>query len=242
MLDHPSIQRLARVARALGALRERIVFIGGAIAPLFHTERTIGRPRATKDVDGVCMTLSYSEHGALQDEMRNLGFKEAIGIGAHAHRWRSPQDDVFDLVPIGNMLGATGQEWDVRAIESANAMQLDESLSIRIPSAPAFLALKWAAFDDRGSADPHRSDDLEDILALVVSRPSIVDEVAQADSRVRAFVVERFTMFSRNPSREDLLAACLNGAIDPAAAMKIARHRLQLMAALGTPDPSQDVL
>lgn len=234
MLNHPSIQRLARVARALGALRAQIVFIGGAIAPLLHTERTIRDPRATTDVDGVCMTSSYSEHGALQDELRKLGFREAIGIGALAHRWRSLQDDIFDLVPVGNVLGATGQGWDVRALESANAIQLDESLSIRIPSAPAFLALKWAAFVDRGSADPLASDDLEDILALIASRASIVSEVATAHPGVRAFVVLKFTTLSTNPSLEDLLAGYLNGAMDPSSAMDIARKRLHAIAALGS--------
>jgi len=32
--DHPSIQRLKRVARSLGGMTEDVVFIGGSIAPL----------------------------------------------------------------------------------------------------------------------------------------------------------------------------------------------------------------
>ena len=34
--------------------------------------------RATKDIDGICLTSSYSQHGQLQDELRTLGFSEAM--------------------------------------------------------------------------------------------------------------------------------------------------------------------
>lgn len=34
----PALLRVAMVARALGPLNERIVFIGGAIAPLLHSQ------------------------------------------------------------------------------------------------------------------------------------------------------------------------------------------------------------
>jgi hypothetical protein len=125
-------------------------------------------------------------------------------VGALAHRWRSPQGDTLDLVPVGDMLGA-GQGWDMSAWESAQSVQLNEEVSIRIPSAPILLALKWAAFDDRGRSDPQASDDLEDILALIVVRPNIAGEVAAADPNVRVFVVGRTVSFLGARNREDCL-------------------------------------
>jgi hypothetical protein len=35
---HPGFKRLVLVAEAVGDLRERIVFIGGALAPLLHSD------------------------------------------------------------------------------------------------------------------------------------------------------------------------------------------------------------
>ena len=44
-----------------------------------------------------------------------------------------------------------------------------------------------------GSADPFGSHDLEDILALLASRPSIVADMESAPDQIRDFVGGRFS-------------------------------------------------
>jgi len=61
-------------------------------------------------------------------------------------------------------------------------------MDIRHASAPTFIALKWAAFGDRGGGDVFASHDVEDILAVIASRPSLPDEHSQAPSLVHTVV------------------------------------------------------
>jgi predicted nucleotidyltransferase len=188
--EHPSVQRLARVARALGPLNARLVFIGGAVAPILQTHSPFSSARVTRDVDGVAATISASDHAVLQDALRARGFREGT-MEAHAHRWIAPDGSLFDLVPAGDHLGASGQLWDQLAIQTATELQLEPDLSVRHVNAPVFLALKFAAYHDRGASDPFASHDLEDIVGVIASRPAIEREVQHAPDSVRTFVREQ---------------------------------------------------
>ncbi len=226
--EHPSVQRLARVARALGPLNARLVFIGGAVAPILQTEPPFVSARVTKDVDAVAATGSASYHAALQGELRAQGFREAMSE-AHAHRWQAPDDSIFDLVPAGDHLGASGQLWDRVAIETATELQLEPGLTIRHANAPAFLALKWAAFRDRGADDPFNSHDLEDIIGVIASRPVIVAEVQAAPHAVKAFVRSQMEWLMQHRDFEDLLATNLARVTDGGAVARITRERIEAM-------------
>jgi predicted nucleotidyltransferase len=226
--EHPSVQRLARVARALGPLNARLVFIGGAVAPILQTDPPFSSARVTKDVDAVAATGSASDHAALQEGLRAQGFREAMSE-AHAHRWRAPDDSIFDLVPAGDHLGASGQLWDKIAIETATELQLEVDLAIRHANAPTFLALKWAAFRDRGATDPFNSHDLEDIIGVIASRPGIEDEVHVAPDAVRTFVREQMGWLAQHRDFEDLLAANLSRVIGGGAVARVTRERIEAM-------------
>jgi predicted nucleotidyltransferase len=208
----PSVERIAEIARALGDLSEQIVFIGGAIAPLLQTHPPFARVRATKDVDAVVASANYADYGALQTRLRELGFKVDMSGPKHAHRWRAPDGTPFDLVPVGDHLGGTGSEWDKIALQTAVDTEIEPGLRIRHASAPGFLALKWAAFWDRGAKDPFSSHDLEDILALIVSRDTLVEECSTAQGNIQESLRKGFGWLTRNPDYDDLVAAHLGHA------------------------------
>lgn len=218
----PVIARLVRVARALG----RVVLIGGSIAPFLHVEPLIRRPRPTDDVDGVVDAPTYAAHGKLQHQLRAAGFTEAIHAGGHAHRWRSPDGDLVDLVPTGAQLGSTGQEWDVLALNEFDVQELQPGIRIRRVRASLFLAMKLAAFRDRGRDDPLYSSDLEDILALVLCRPGIVQEIGAGRQQNASFVQAQLQRLMTDFAIEDLAAAHLTNAYLPAAAIEVVRSRL----------------
>lgn len=225
----PVLDRVAAVARALGDLRARVVFIGGAIAPLLQERPPFPAARLTSDVDGVLASGSYTETRQLREELETRGFRRDLADPRHFHRWIAPSGVPFDLVPAGEHLGATRHPWDALAIETSVETALG-ALTIRHVSAPAFLAQKWAAHHDRGGDDPRSSHDLEDILALLASRPGIADEVAASPRELRAFLVEQAGSFLRDPDAEDLLAAHLNNAQDPARMIAAVRSRLEVLA------------
>lgn len=228
--DHPSVQRLKRVARALGDLSSDIVFIGGAIAPLLQLDPPFGEARPTKDVDGVIASTVYADLGPICDALRKKGFIQSADDAAHVHRWRSPSGDALDLVPAGSHLGGSGQRWDWFALESKVVQDLGDGVQVRHADAPTFLALKWAAFRDRGRDDPFGSHDLEDILALVASRPAMPLELEEAPMELRSFVRGATVEFLQQVRLDDLLAGHLNNAQDPLAASKSVLGRLHEIA------------
>lgn len=223
---------MARVAAALGDLLPEVVFIGGAIAPLLHTDSPFDRPRPTKDTDGVIASASYGDLGRLHKTLRELGFRQDLGTTQHLHRWVSPHGDLFDLVPAGQHPGGSGQLWDQIALETSVDFDLGAGVTVRYACASAFLALKWAAYLDRGKHDPHSSHDLEDIFALLAARPSIVEEVRNGRYEVRSFLAEKSRDLVRTNELGDLLAGHLNNAQDPNQVMGRVRERLIELAQL----------
>lgn len=234
MLD-PALAPLAHVARALSDLRQRVVFIGGAIAPLLQTDPPFDRPRPTFDVDAIAATAGYGDFAALQAMLRARGFRENVG-GRHAHRWWAPGEPPvqFDLVPAGTHLGAGGNPWDAAALATAVEAEIEPGLVIRHASAPGFLALKLAAFRDRGGADPFTSHDLEDVLALLASRPGVDGETAAAPGEIRSFVAARAAALAARDDLDDLLAGHLGnvGRARAAEAIGRAREALERLARL----------
>jgi len=226
---HPSISRVAGVARALGELSGDVVFIGGAIAPLLQSNPVMPQVRPTDDVDALVASTSYGSHGAMEDKMRALGFKTESSDLKHVHRWRTPDGTPFDLVPAGEHLGGTGGVWDRAALDTAVKTQLEPGLVIRHASATGFLALKWAAFWDRGAGDPFRSEDLEDILALLVSRDSIVLEFHAAPRDVQEHIRKGLNWLKRNNDYADLVAAFLGSAAAFSHAAALLRERIAEM-------------
>lgn len=208
-MSSSSLARVAAVARALGPLRERVVFIGGALAPLLQTEPPFAGPRPTDDVDAIAVTTSYSDFDRLRGQLRGRGFVESAG-GRHAHRWVLRDQGIdFDLVPAGSHPGASGNPWDTKALESAVETEIEPGLSIRHVDATGFLVLKLGAYSDRGSADPFSSHDLEDILALVASRPGIAREVEGSRASTRTFIARWFRTIRESAEYDDLLHAHL---------------------------------
>lgn len=228
---HPSIVRLKRVAIALGPLAERVVFIGGAITPLLQSDPPFGEARPTRDVDAVTASATYADVGRLHEALRAQGFRQDPGETMHLHRWTSPDGDLLDLVPSGSHPGGSGQEWDQFALQSSVSVDLGGGLRVQHASAPAFLALKWAAYGDRGSADPFASHDLEDILALVASRATIVQEVVGCPERLRLFIGAGLETLLADLRLPDLLAGHLNNAQDPAGTAQRVLSRLEAIRA-----------
>jgi hypothetical protein len=122
------------------------------------------------------------------------------------------------------------------ALETSVSLTLVNGMVIRHASAAAFLGLKWAAFADRGAADPFGSRDLEDILALVASRPSLLEEVRVCPSELKLMIVGKTSDLLADGRLPDLLAGHLNNAQSPARVSQRVRERLTEIAGLKSTD------
>ncbi len=228
-MTHASIDRITSIARALGPLASGVVFIGGAIAPLLHTEPTLPSARQTKDVDAVIGSHSYADTENFERQLRELGFQHAIDPAGHAHRWLSPQGIAFDLVPAGPHLGGSGNMWDALALATAESKTVN-AVTFRHASAAAFFAMKLEAFKDRGGGDMRASHDIEDVIALIASRSSIVADVSAAPSAIAERVRTFASVLLSEGIADEILAAHLNNAEDVELAIDLARERLTQLA------------
>ncbi len=207
-----------------------MAFVGGAIAPLLQTDPPFGAPRPTKDVDAVIASRGYWELETLHTRLTLLGFRQDPSEAQHMHRWVSPDGDLLDLVPAGAHAGGSGQVWDQLALDTSVQSEVDQGVTVRHASGPAFLALKWAAHLDRGAADPFASHDLEDFFALLAARPSVTREVADSPAELAQFLASAAGSLTGMADLDDLLAGHLNNADDPAATCRDVKRDLATLA------------
>lgn len=169
------------------------------------------RARPTDDVDALLVSATYSESENLAKAVSALGFRRDT-TSRHAHRWIAPGGDKLDLVPFGEHAGATGSTLEAVAAATAVETELEPGLTIRHVTAPAFVAMKLAAHAERFADDPFSSRDLQDVFAVIASRPAIVEEMKAAPARILTFVVTELRKFFTHPDAEEIVGAHLNDA------------------------------
>lgn len=91
---------------------------------------------------------------------------------------------------------------------SKNAVDyvIDDHHTVRIFSAPYFIASKLQAFKNRGNNDGRVSTDFEDIIFVLDNRSTIWEEMKDADDEVRKFLLEEFKTLLNNKYVEEWIA------------------------------------
>lgn len=198
-----NLPRLQAVAHALGPLRERVVFVGGATVNLYSTMlASTPEPRITDDVDCIVEVAPRNAFYALEEELRALGFANDMTSGVIC-RWQL-QGLTVDIMPTEPEILGFSNPWYPAGFAQAIPYVLPDGTSIRILSPPYFLATKLAALRDRGWAELRLSQDLEDLVHVLDNRPALPEEVVGADEAVRRYISQQVTDLLRRP---DLLEA-----------------------------------
>ena len=188
--DDPNYEYLLLIADAPGVLCNEVVFVGGCTAGLLLTDPAAEGIRATKDVDAIVEAATLRQYYELESCLPALGFARDANSDVIC-RWRHTASGVlFDLIPIDPAILGFSNRWYSEAAQTAARVRLNDRVEIRRISAPAFVATKLEAFLDRGCGDFLSSHDLEDVLAVVDGRSSIVDELQTAPPDLRQFVSE----------------------------------------------------
>ena len=231
-MDDPNVELLARVAEALGDLRERLVFVGGCATALLLTDPAAPPVRATHDVDAVVACVSLPEYHRLGDALRARGFSQTLVDGEPPYRWTFAGMKLDVMPTVETVLGFSNS-WYEPAMEAAVTVQLRQGLRIRLVTPPYFVATKLEAFEDRGRGDYLESHDLEDVLSVVDGRPELVDEIAKTEFNLRGYIA---AVCARLVADEGFINA-LPGLIiegSPAGRVPIVLERLRKIAATGT--------
>lgn len=97
---------------------------------------------------------------------------------------------MLDVMPTDEDVLGFGNRWYHMAVRTAESVQLPSGRSIRLISAPVFLATKLEAFHGRGGGDFLASHDLEDVAVVVDGRPELANEVATCEATLRSYLAE----------------------------------------------------
>lgn len=201
---YPNLAKLELVADALGALREQLVFVGGCAVDLLLTDPAAAPTRITFDVDLVARVEALSGYHALEAQFARLGFKRDMAQDAPICRWRYDNLEV-DLMPMDPGILGFANRWYPVAMQTAREVRLPSGVTIRLISAPAFLATKFEAFADRGRGDLLGSHDLEDIINVVDGRPELVAEITETGSELRQYLAAQCSTLLAMPGFMDAL-------------------------------------
>lgn len=194
-----NLPRLMAVARALGPLRDRVVFVGGATVNLYSTSATrTPEPRITDDVDCIVEVVPHTAFYALEEELRGLGFANDVASGVIC-RWQF-QGLTVDVMPTTPEILGFSNPWYPMGFAQAMTYVLPDATPVRILSPVYFVATKLVALRDRGWHDLGLSQDLEDLVHVVDNRRELAGEIAAAAADVRADIQRRLTELLAHPN------------------------------------------
>ena len=136
-----NIPRLMAMVHALGPLRERVVFVGGAMVNLYSTTPTgTPEPRITEDVDCLVEVAPRTTFYQLEDELRALGFVHVVASGVIC-RWNY-QGLTIDVMPTDPTILDFGNPWYAAGFAQAQRYPLPDNTTIRVLSPVYFLCTK----------------------------------------------------------------------------------------------------
>ena len=184
-----NLELLTAVARLLRPMLSELVFVGGSTTALLITDMAAAEVRPTYDVDAIAEITSYAEYEKFSERLRQLGFLADQSEGAPICRW-AHGDIRLDVMPIDEKILGFSNRWYKPAMETAQTVRLANDLPIRVVTAPLFLATKLEAFKGRGKNDLLASHDLEDVIAVIDGRPSLLDEVLKAPRELKVYLAD----------------------------------------------------
>jgi predicted nucleotidyltransferase len=226
----PNVALVQAVARALGTLNERVVFVGGCAAGLLVTDPARPPVRATVDVDLITEVVSRADYYAFAELLRAAGFREDVGeINC---RWRL-DSLVVDVMPTDEAILGFSNRWYAPAVAAASRVPLPDAQVIRLITAPYLLATKLEAFYGRGGGDFGRSHDIEDIMVIVDGRPELLEEIAASPTPVATYLREEFGRLLSDERFESAVPWHFGGSNVEQGRVPIVMERLRRIAGAG---------
>ena len=145
--------------------------------------------------------LQYGRYSALQEKLIHAGFNpDSTSRVICRHKYKGITVDIMPDDP--GILGFTNH-WYTDGIKNSFSYRLDETLAIKIFSAPYYVASKIEAYRDRGIKDKRLSTDFEDIVYVIENRQELLEEVTNGSASVKDYIAAfSRDMLSEKDTRE----------------------------------------
>lgn len=198
--NDPNVVLLELVARRLGpTLRDELVFVGGAVAGLLITDPAQPAIRPTEDVDLIAKAVALTDFHKTELALSAQGFVQDTRPDAPICRWTIDAVTVDVMPTLEKILGFSNR-WYPHALQTAERIALPSGTTIRLISAPAFVATKLEAFAGRGNNDYLFSHDLGDLLAVVDGRDALVEECRKSAPELKTYLAEKISGLLATPA------------------------------------------
>lgn len=199
-----NLELVAKVAKGLKELNDKMVFIGGAVIGLYVDHQAAEEIRPTTDIDMTIDLVNYQHWVQLQERLSELGFfPDPQGYSICSYRFK---DIAVDIMPSENSSLGPSNRWYKPGFNCVQQKELKEGITVSILSSPYFLATKLEALQDRGNSDFYSSHDFEDIIYLLDNRDSIVQEIRSSDVDVKKYIQLELKNFLAHPYADELLS------------------------------------
>lgn len=198
--QHRNIELLSRVAKEIGPLLEKVVFVGGTTTTLYILcQEHIAHARGTIDVDVI---LNASRVGFYKAEkiMRKQGFEHDPTT---IHRFIK-DDLIVDLMPTDSTVLGFSNRWYEEGFKKAEVVDIGGT-QIKMLCFPYFLATKLEAFNGRGKGDYYGSKDMEDIITVLAGRKGFLLELIDLKGEIKEFLQKEFTKLLNEREFRDAL-------------------------------------
>jgi predicted nucleotidyltransferase len=202
-MTDPNREQLIRTVNALGEICNDLVFLGGSIVGLLITDTGSEPVRATDDVDFIVEVSSRLQYERLTKRLETKGFRPDP---------KGPicryilNDMAIDVMPLDESILGFSNRWYQTAISQFKLTRLDDRTSIKVITAPVFIATKLEAYHTRGQADPMMSHDLEDILMVIDGRTELLEDIKNAPLAVQNYLTHEFKLLQHQTFFDDLIA------------------------------------
>jgi hypothetical protein len=222
-MSDPNLPLLEDAVRKLDPFLDEIVFVGGVTLGLLITDEAAAPIRGTTDVDVIAEIVTYADYIAFSERLREAGFTEDTGLNC---RWHNG-DLTLDVLALSkDVLGFTNV-WYESALRHSSTVNLSRGDAIRVITAPFFLGTKMEAFRGRGRMDFQASHDLEDFVAVIEGRNTLLQEIAESPQDLQDYLAEA----AKSLLAESRFIDVLPGFVLDSERVPIIRERLATIAA-----------
>lgn len=198
-----NIAVVAEVAMALKHLKEKMIFVGGAVVSLYTDDPSADEIRPTGDIDMTINLMNYSDWAMMQEQLAELGFyPDPFGHAICSYKYKNIP---VDIMPAHDGPLGPANKWYQWGFDNLQKVNANEEEIFILP-APCFLATKFAAFNDRGT-DLRTSHDIEDIIYVLDNRINIVQEIKETHSEIRKFLQSELQKIIALDLLDDVLSA-----------------------------------
>ncbi|MBU2573860.1 MAG: hypothetical protein KKH28_07290 [Elusimicrobia bacterium] len=192
-----NIEMLAVIAKGLGPLKDKVVFVGGSTVSLYLTDPAAPSVRPTEDVDCVIKIVTRGQYYKLEKELEKLGFGHAMEGNNPICRWKY-SGLTADIMPTEGTALNFKNSWYPDGYANSQAVELPGGEKVRVFTPPYFLASKIEAFLDRGRGDFLTSPDMEDIIAVLDGAENVAEEMSRAPGKVKEYLAAKFADFLKD--------------------------------------------